>query len=139
MRISAQCDYACRALLELALQWPNKDLMQIQAISKRQDIPIKYLVHILIQLKKIGLVTSARGKEGGYSLAKEPKDIALGKVIRQVSGPLLSLPESTKDKTVFAAIWKDLERTMAKLLDKITFEDILNKAKGTDGTINYHI
>ena len=53
MRVSAKCDYACKALLELALHWPNKEPVQIHEISEKQDIPIKYLVQILIQLKRI--------------------------------------------------------------------------------------
>ncbi|MGB3241335.1 MAG: Rrf2 family transcriptional regulator, partial [Candidatus Omnitrophota bacterium] len=63
MRISARCDYACRALLELSLHWPNEAPVHIQQISENQKIPERYLVQILIQLKRLGLVTSSRGKE----------------------------------------------------------------------------
>ena len=140
MRISARCDYACKALLELSLHWPNKEPLQIHAISEKQDIPMKYLVQILIQLKRLGLVESTRGKQGGYILARTPQRITLGEVMRRISGPLLPLSNSaTKKDSVFAAIWREVEGAMAKVLDKVTFGDISNKAKGAKGVIVYQI
>ncbi len=105
MRISARCDYACRALLELALHWPNIEPVQTYTISEKQDIPMKYLVQILIQLKRMGLVESARGKHGGYSLAKPPNKISLGEVIREVGGPLLPMANDN---------WSSLTTTVAR-------------------------
>ncbi len=140
MRISARCDYACKALLELALHWPNKGSLTIHTISEKQSIPIKYLVHILIQLKRMGLVESLRGKQGGYKLLKPPNKISLGEVIREVGGPLLPVANSaTKEESVFSTIWREVEGGMAKVLDKITFEDISNKEKGMKGAIVYQI
>ena len=140
MRISARCDYACKALLELALHWPSKEPVHIQTISKRHNIPMKYLVQILIQLKRAGLVASIRGKEGGYNLAKAPGEITLGKVIRQTGGPLLPLASSAaKKESVFVTIWKEVEGAMARILDKVTFEDILKKSRGIEKTIVYQI
>lgn len=140
MRISARCDYACKALLELSLHWPNKEPLPIRTISKRQGMPMRYLVQILIQLKRMGLVDSVRGKEGGYNLTKSPDKISLGEAIRQIGGPLMSLAESTANKgLVFVTIWNEVEGAMAKVLDKVTFEDIANKVKGMDKTIIYQI
>ena len=140
MRISARCDYACKALLELSIHWPKKEPLQINRISENQDIPMRYLVHILIQLKRMGFVSSVRGRDGGYNLTKSPEDIALGEVIRNVQGPLLPLTDSAKKNgSVFVTIWNDLEGVMANVLDKITFNDILDKVKGLDKTTVYHI
>jgi len=140
MRISARCDYACRALLELSLHWPNKEPVQIHTISQKQDIPVRYLVHILIQLKQMGLVDSLRGKEGGYVLVKPPNIISLGEIMRKIQGPLLSLAKSSKNsKSIFPAIWQDLEVAMAKVLDKLTFEDVCNKLKKMDKAVLYQI
>lgn len=140
MRVSARCDYACKALLELALNWPGKEPLHIHVISKRQDIPMKYLVQILIQLKRQGLVSSIRGKAGGYILAKPPRDITLGRVMRQIGGPLLPVSGSaSKNGSVFAAVWDEVEDAMAKILDKITFADISKKVKKQDKALSYHI
>lgn len=142
MRISAEIDYACRALLELALNWPARMLIQVSAIARRQDIPLKYLEQILIQLKSVNLVESVRGKEGGYRLTKSPHQISLGEVVRKIGGPLLEMPESaTKNKreSVFTAIWKEAEESMVGVLDKVNFEEIANKAKTREGAVVYQI
>lgn len=140
MRISARCGYACKALLELSLHWPSKVPLQINAISEKQKIPKRYLVQILIQLKRLGLVRSVRGKEGGYSLVSSPNKISLGKVMRQIGGPLLPVANSALEKDlVLATIWNEVEAAMAKVLDKINFEDICIKAKDAKETIIYQI
>lgn len=140
MRISARCDYACRALLELALHWPNKQPLPIHTISEKQEIPMGYLMQILIQLKRMGLVASIRGKEGGYYLSKPPDRISLGEVIRQIGGPLLPLANSaSKRKYVFATVWNEIEDVMAEVVDKITFADISSRARGMDRATVYQI
>jgi Rrf2 family protein len=70
MKLSAKSDYALRAILELSLHWPKNEPLSLTTIAKRQQIPLKFLSHILLHLKDIGLVHSLRGKEGGYLLAK---------------------------------------------------------------------
>ncbi len=140
MRISARCDYACKALLELALHWPSKDPVQLHTISENQGIPTKYLVHILIQLKRMGLIESIRGKQGGYNLTRNPNEITLGEVIRDTAGPLLPLAKTAaKSESAFAAIWGEVEGAMAKVLDKVTFEDIMNKVRGKERALIYQI
>jgi Rrf2 family protein len=140
MRISARTDYACKALLELTRHWPSKDPLQVHAISEKQDIPMRYLVQILIQLKRLRLVKSARGKEGGYNLALPPNKISLGYVLRQIGGPLLPLADSSaKNGSAFSNIWKDVELAMASILDNITFEEIMEKAEGYERIANYQI
>lgn len=140
MRISARCDYACKALLELALHWPNKEPVQMHIISDRQGIPTKYLVHILIHLKRMGLVESIRGKQGGYNLTRQPTEITLGEVIRDTAGPLLPLAKTAaKSESAFAAIWAEVEGAMAKVLDKVTFEDIVNRVRGKEKALIYQI
>ncbi len=97
MRISAKVDYAVRAGIEMATAEQGKALKG-DAIAKAQGIPVKFLENILGELKHHGLVSSRRGAEGGYWLAKAPEDIALAEIIRAVEGPLASVrgeaPES---------------------------------------------
>jgi Rrf2 family protein len=112
----------------------------VSAIAKIQDIPIKYLEQILIQLKSARLVESVRGKQGGYRLAKAPGEISLGEVMRKIEGPILKLADTaTQKKSVFTAIWKEVEGSIVKVLDKVNFEDIANKTKGIEGTMIYQI
>ena len=114
--------------------------MQVSAIAKRQDIPIKYLEQILIQLKSAGLVESVRGKQGGYRLAKAPRGISLGEVVRTIKGPILQLAYTAAyKKSVFTAIWEEVEGSIVKVLDKVNFEDIANKVKTMEGAMIYQI
>lgn len=129
MLVSAKCDYACRALLELSLHWPNKEPLTINVIAERQGIPVKYLVQILIDLKNMGLVKSIRGKEGGYVLAKAPNTITLKEVIEHIEGSLLGITDSAKKGSIFLPIWIEVEKALNEVLEKFTFEDIANKVR----------
>ncbi len=140
MKISAKCDYACRAIIELAGYWPNNIPLRMQTISKKQSIPLKYIPQILLQLKGMGIVRSVRGKEGGYLLARAPREITLGEIVVEMGDLMVYLPSGNYEgNNVFAAIWKDVENTVSKTLDKISFEDILKKAGSTAGTMAYQI
>ena len=140
MRISARCDYACKALLELALHWPDNEPLHIKAIAKNQSIPMRYLVQILLQLKRLGLVKSVRGKGGGYNIAKPLSEITLGTVVRSMSGELLSMAESAAEEgSPFKPIWQEVDAVMSEVLDRVTFEDILARAEGANKVINFQI
>jgi Rrf2 family protein len=140
MRVSARCDYACRALLELSLHWPDKTPVHIHQISENQEMPERYLVHILLQLKRLGLVTSLRGKEGGYTLAKSPEDIRLGEVMKAISGDLLPISDSALiSGSVFVGIWKEVEGVMGDILGKVSFADICKKMTQKEKVIMYQI
>lgn len=140
MRVSARCDYACRAILELALCWPGTKPIQIKTISRKQNIPMEYLVQILIQLKRLGLVSSVRGKGGGYNLAKSPDKISLGEVMRSTGGPFLQVADSAKRReSVFATIWNEVDEAISRVLDKVTFADIADRARGAREAVIYQI
>ena len=96
MNISYKGDYSLKIILDLTFYYPDT-MVHIEDISKRQDIPRKFLEQILLQLKRGGFVESKKGPNGGYFLAVAPKDILLGDVIRFVEGPIH--PVSCIDKT----------------------------------------
>ncbi len=129
MRISAKTDYACRALLELALHWPNTVPMQIGTIADSQKIPVKFLTQILVSLKQSGLVESVRGQKGGYVLAKAPQEITLREVV--VNFEKTAVPSRLKQgkSDVFMNIWQEMEEETKKVLEKITFDDILKSER----------
>ena len=85
--LSSRGKYATRALLDLSLH-ENEGPVQIHDIAERQNIPVKYLEQILLQLKRAGFVVSRKGPGGGYSLASPPSKITLGAVVRAMDGPL---------------------------------------------------
>lgn len=140
MKISARCEYACRALLELALHWPKAAPLQIQTISSRQKIPMRYLVHILIQLKRAGFVASVRGKEGGYNLAKSPNGIKLGDVVREIGGALgVKAGQNRKKNSVFLSVWTEAGDAISEVFNKTSLEDIRDRVNGVEEAIIYQI
>jgi Rrf2 family protein len=89
MRLTKRGEYALRALIDLGLaRKQGRPMLQIAELAKRENIPIKFLEQILVELKAAGHLDSKRGKNGGYFL-KQPMDkIRIGAVIRQLEGPL---------------------------------------------------
>jgi len=139
MKIAAKTDYACRALLELSLHWPNTEPLRIQDISERQNIPLKFLTQILIQLKQLGYVQSIRGKSGGYLLSMEPVNIKLSQVLQNFDESGFSNGEQYQDKRVMSSIWREVDKSIIRKLDEITFETIANRHKEMQNVVMFHI
>src|SRR5438270_13206121 len=91
MKISARDEYACSAVLELALNYDSEAPVRVQDIAQRQGIPIKFLFQIMQILKRVDIVRSRRGTEGGYVLSRPPSQITVGDVIRAMSGAFVQL------------------------------------------------
>ncbi|CAB5037407.1 MAG: Rrf2 family transcriptional regulator [Actinobacteria bacterium] len=88
--ISQRARYAYKALIVLARA--GSAGMQIRDIAEQEQIPRKFLEQILLSMKAGGLITSRRGREGGYALLKDAKSISLGSVLRMIDGPIAPLP-----------------------------------------------
>ena len=88
MRISTRGDYACRALLSLALHGDEGGPTSVRDIAERTALPQPYLEQILLALKGAGLVRSKRGVGGGYVLARPPAEIRLSEIVSAVDGPI---------------------------------------------------
>jgi Rrf2 family protein len=88
MKVSAKAEYACLAMLALAARRPEQPPVRIREIAEAYEIPERYLVQILLQLKGSGLVQSTRGAAGGYRLAKNPEGVSVGEVLAAIDGPL---------------------------------------------------
>ncbi|MCL4820446.1 MAG: Rrf2 family transcriptional regulator [Vicinamibacteria bacterium] len=87
MRISSRGLYALKALTVLAERHEG-GLVKIHEIAEAEQIPAKFLEAILVSLKHGRLVSSQRGRDGGYRLRRPPSEIRLGEVIRLIDGPL---------------------------------------------------
>ncbi len=90
MRLSKRGEYGMRAMIALATPAAGSEIpiLQIREIAEREQIPAKFLEQILLSLKNAGLLHSKMGVGGGYHLAKPPKDISLGQIVRVLDGPL---------------------------------------------------
>ncbi len=86
--ISKKAKYALKALKVLAEKHGNGESGTVTEIAGKENIPRKFLEAILLELRNNGLLTSHKGKNGGYSLKLEPEKITLARVLRIIDGPI---------------------------------------------------
>jgi len=89
--LSKKTKYGLKALSYLAKQKNNVPVL-ISDISKAENISQKYLESILLSLKKNGILSSKKGKGGGYFLLQNPKEIKISTIMRVLEGPIAMLP-----------------------------------------------
>jgi Rrf2 family protein len=89
--LSQRTRYTIRALLHLADHY-GRGPVQLSAIAEAQNIPPKFLTVMLSQMRRAGIVSSMRGREGGYWLARPPHEISYGEIVRLTRGSLGLLP-----------------------------------------------
>ena len=129
MNISSRCEYACRAVVELARHYPDEAPLTATELAERRDIPEKYLVHILLRLKRRGIVRSVRGAQGGYLLGRAPDMVSLYEVITAVDGPLLEpLPNGGAASEELAPAFRDAAQEVRELLGNVSIQSILERA-----------
>ncbi len=135
MRISAKTEYACIAMVELAGSYGTGQPVRIRKIAERHDVPSRFLVQILLQLKGAGFVASTRGAAGGYHMVLPPGDISLGQVMDVVEGSVKAKERSTNASPNSSAVkvlqkaWCEVESVERGMLEKVTFADLLEQAK----------
>jgi len=139
VKLSVKTDYAARAVLELSAHSVDGPTLKVDDLAMVVGTSPNYLVQILIELKAAGLVSSVRGKQGGYRLAKIPGEITLGDVWRAVDGEIFDSPALSDDKCapVLREAWKGLKDTVNIAADELTFAQLL-EASGRDQEM-YHI
>ena len=139
MRVSTRGDYACRALLSLALRQGETGPTSVRDIAERTGLPQPYLEQILLALKGAGLVRSKRGVGGGYVLARTADEIRLSEILSAVDGPItlgdFGEPHQNgacdhEGQCVLLAIWKESADVMRRHLDGFTLASIAAVAKG---------
>jgi Rrf2 family protein len=129
MRVSAKVDYAVRAGAELAAA--GEGPVKGERIAQAQEIPLKFLENILLDLKHAGLVQSQRGAEGGYWLARPPEEIALADIIRAVEGPIANVrglrPEQVEYNGAAEPLrdaWIAVRANLRSVLENVTLADL---------------
>ncbi len=125
VRISAKADYAIRAMVELAAAGGGP--VKGERIAQAQEIPIKFLENIMVDLRHAGLVRSQRGAEGGYWLARPAEEIDLAEVIRAVDGPLASVRGMRSEEVSYEGsaeplreVWIAVRASLRSVLESVT-------------------
>ena len=130
MRISAKADYAVRAALELAAS-PDGKPVKGTRLADAQDIPLQFLEHILLDLKRAGLVKTKRGARGGYWLAEPPAEVTIADVIRAVEGPLANIHDLSPEETRYDGaaarlrdVWIAVRQNLREVLEHVNLAEL---------------
>jgi Rrf2 family protein len=140
--LTARGKYGLKAMLHLA-SLEMDTTSQAREIAKAHNIPKKFLDAILGDLRKAGLVISRKGPGGGYALARRPREIQVGTVIRVLDGPLA--PIACASRTAFQPCGdcKDAKAcairivmtaardALSDVLDTVTISDMVQPAKSS--------
>ena len=139
MDVSQKCQYALRALFELAkCRKQGLGLTPASWIARKQDIPGRFLGMIMNELAHGGFIQSRRGVKGGFTLAKEAREITVGMVIRYVDGPIgpvSCVRELRSDcglagDCAFIDFWRRVRDAVAGLYDHTTLQDLVDEETG---------
>ena len=87
MKVSMRTDYALRVLFTLVEHY-GRGPIPIRELARRNEVPKRFLEHIMLEMKSRDWVRSTMGKQGGYILAKSPDKITAGEVVRHFDGVL---------------------------------------------------
>ncbi|MCR4630175.1 MAG: Rrf2 family transcriptional regulator [Treponema sp.] len=139
LKISTRGQYALMTMEILAEQGDNA-YVPMKKISHKQNLSVKYLEQILIQLSKAGLVEGMRGNNGGYRIIKKPSEYTAGEILRAMEGDL-SPRGNTDTKAVKSSgneeFWKDFDSAVNTFVDSISLEQILEKSRENTGYMFY--
>lgn len=139
MTFSAKTDYACVAMIELAMRYGSREPVRLREIVDAHHIPSQFLVQILLQLKTAGLVTSLRGATGGYRLAREPESITLADIVDVIEGPAATGAADRQSAAgrVLAATWRALGAQQHAWLAEVTLADLIARVHDSADKMYY--
>ncbi len=139
--ISKRTKYGLQAMLALGREYSSAKPVLIATLASQEQIPVKFLELILLDLKGQGVVASKSGKGGGYRLTRAPAEITVGAVIRMLEGPLAPLPCASENAfrpcddcgDVEACgtriVMREVRDAIAEVLDHTTLADVLRKVE----------
>ncbi len=128
-------------MFELALRHGEGDPVRIREIAEKHEIPSRFLVQILLQLKGAGLVTSTRGASGGYQLARRPEEISLDAIVVVIEGPADRYPDDSESNSaalrVLRNAWSEAALAQREALQAVTLADLVELARSETGNMYY--
>ena len=139
MSVSQKCQYALRALFELAKRDTVRPTAMAQ-VAEAQMIPPKFLELILSELRQGGFVESRRGRGGGYVLRGRADELTVGMIIRFVDGPVAPVKcvagNAPSDTTcalyadcAFVDMWSRARDAVASVYDNTTFQGLIDNER----------
>lgn len=140
MRISAKAEYACLAVLELALRAGQAEPVRASDIADANQIPLRFLNQILLQLKGTGHISSVRGAAGGYRLAGDPARVSVWDIIQIIDGPSDPVTEKQEKAAgwrVLRKVWQTVNYREKELLKEIRFDQLVKEALQPQANMYY--
>ena len=132
LQLSKKTLYAIESVLDIAYH-AGGETVQSREITRRQEIPRRYLEQALQQLVRHGILVGVRGPRGGYRLARERRRITVGDIIRVVNAgepaePLATEPASELGRKVVRPLWVEFQADIMARLDSVTIDDLCSRA-----------
>lgn len=130
MKISAKLDYACRVLAELARLHGTSELAKIDHLAEVEHVPSNFLAQILSELRNAGLITSRRGIDGGYALARPPDQISLYDIVNVIEGDILGFsgaPDGRSGRRI-RQVWNEVRDTLVEKTKAYTLDMLRSKS-----------
>jgi Rrf2 family protein len=134
MKLSTKGRYGLKAVYALA-RAESAGPVALKHVAEEQGIPEAYLEQLMASLRKAGLVNSVRGANGGYSLAKVPRDITVADVVQALEGPI-AITECSLEKENYACsnvndcvlrpLWEKVNDNILQAFRSVTVQDLLN-------------
>jgi Rrf2 family protein len=134
MRLSTRGRYGLKAMFQLALHY-GEGPIPLNSIATAQELSENYLEQLVSTLRKAGLLNSVRGAQGGYMLAKSPKDITVGNILRVLEGDIAPADCvidnangcDKEDNCVTKLVWMRMKDSINEVIDSISLQDMLNE------------
>ncbi|MBQ8161864.1 MAG: Rrf2 family transcriptional regulator [Clostridia bacterium] len=135
MKISTRGRYAIRILLDIAMHEKN-GYVSMKDIARRQQISKKYGDQIGMQLSQAGFLLATRGRQGGYRLVKDPRDVTVLQILTAMEGSLapvqcLETENNLCERSNFCItlpMWKGLYDVMTGYLGGYTLQALIDQA-----------
>ena len=132
MKISTKGRYTLVIMLDLAKEYENNKFVSLKDISNKENISLKYLEKLMLNLNKSDYLLSSRGKEGGYKLKYPPKHYKIGDILRKADEDTNVTDCVTKGcpnkrKCLTFPLWEDLNNLIQDYLDNRTLEDYVER------------
>lgn len=126
MKLSVKVNYACRVLAQIARLHGTGELAHVETLAQAESVPANYLAQILSELRDGGLITSRRGKQGGYALARPPEQITLLEIVKLVEGQLLDYSEVNRGQSSrrMSQVWADVRVALEAKLQTYTLDKL---------------
>lgn len=133
IKFSTKGEYGIRMMVEIARHY-GQGPVSLGEVSKVEDLPLPYLEQLVGRLRKAKLLVSHQGAYGGYELARGPRDVTIGDVLRALEGPIAPMMCATEaqdavecarhSSCTVSTVWERVRDAIAAALDSITLAEL---------------